>query len=52
VDDFAVRKAYGRVFGVESPKPADMAKRAEDWRPYRSVVAWYLWQSLTLPGGP
>jgi 3-methyladenine DNA glycosylase/8-oxoguanine DNA glycosylase len=48
VDDFAVRKAYGQVFGQESPKPQEMTQRAEPWRPYRSVVAWYLWRSLEL----
>jgi len=46
VDDFAVRKAFGQVFGLENPKPRDMDARAEAWRPYRSVVAWYLWRSL------
>ena len=48
VDDFAVKKAYGQVFGLEAPKPKEMAQRAEAWRPYRSVVAWYLWRSLAL----
>ncbi|MCL1908754.1 MAG: hypothetical protein FWG12_05235 [Holophagaceae bacterium] len=46
VDDFAVRKSYGLHFGIEKPKPAEMKTRAEAWRPWRSVVARYLWQSL------
>jgi 3-methyladenine DNA glycosylase/8-oxoguanine DNA glycosylase len=46
VDDFAVRKAFGQVFGQEMPKPKELAQKAEAWRPYRSVVAWYLWRSL------
>jgi len=49
VDDFAVRKAFGQVFGLESPKARDLADPAEAWRPYRSVVAWYLWRSLVTP---
>jgi 3-methyladenine DNA glycosylase/8-oxoguanine DNA glycosylase len=44
--DFAVRKAYGMLFGIEYPKPAQMEQRAESWRPWRSVVARYLWASL------
>jgi 3-methyladenine DNA glycosylase/8-oxoguanine DNA glycosylase len=46
VDDFAIRRAYGALFGIKDPKPAEMTKRAEAWRPWRSVVARYLWMSL------
>ncbi len=46
VDDFAVRKAYGLLLGIDKPQPREMRERAEAWRPYRSVVAWYLWRSL------
>jgi DNA-3-methyladenine glycosylase II len=46
--DFAVRKAYGLLLGIEDPKPAEMEQRAASWRPWRSVVARYLWASLEL----
>lgn len=46
VDDFAVRKAYGLLFGIADPKPKEMRERAEAWRPWRTVAAWYLWRSL------
>ena len=46
VDDFAVRKAFGKLLGIAAPKLAEMRARAERWRPWRSVVARYLWQSL------
>jgi DNA-3-methyladenine glycosylase II len=46
VDDFAVRKAYGLLFGIAEPKPKEMLARAEAWRPWRTVAAWYLWRSL------
>jgi len=46
VGDFAIRKAYGNLLGINEPKPAEMRTRAEVWRPYRSVVARYLWKSL------
>ena len=48
--DFAVRKAFGELVGLEKPPLQLMRERAEAWRPYRTVVAWYLWRSLTLPG--
>jgi DNA-3-methyladenine glycosylase II len=48
IDDFAVRKAYGLLFGIQKPKPAEMRARAEAWRPWRSVVARYLWRSLDM----
>ncbi|MBI4913092.1 MAG: DNA-3-methyladenine glycosylase 2 family protein [Acidobacteria bacterium] len=46
VDDFAVRKAYGLLLGIEQPKPREMDARAEAWRPWRTLAAWYLWRSL------
>jgi DNA-3-methyladenine glycosylase II len=46
VDDYAVRKAYGLLFGIPEPKPKEMQARAEAWRPWRTVAAWYLWRSL------
>lgn len=48
VDDYAVRKAYGQLFGIADPKPKEMHARAEAWRPWRTVAAWYLWRSLEL----
>ncbi len=44
VDDFAVRTAYGDIFGIDKVDLREMRQRAEQWRPYRSVVAWYLWR--------
>ncbi len=48
VDDYAVRKAYGLLFGIAEPQPKEMRARAEAWRPWRTVAAWYLWRSLEL----
>jgi len=39
----AMRKAYGLA---EPPKPDEMEKLANAWRPYCSVASWYLWRSL------
>ena len=47
VDDLGIQQAMTRLFGItETGK--DMKKRmielAEDWRPYRTVAARYLWK--------
>jgi hypothetical protein len=46
VGDFAVRAGVRDLFGLaDLPKPTEMERVAEPWRPYRSVAAWYLWRS-------
>jgi methylated-DNA-[protein]-cysteine S-methyltransferase len=50
--DFGIRKAFAKLFpsrrgrhdGLASP--AEVARRGERWRPYRSVASWYLWRAL------
>ena len=39
----AVKKAYHLA---EMPKPLEVARIAEKWRPFCSVASWYLWRSL------
>ncbi len=47
VDDYGVRKGFALTFEKRVlPGPADIAKRAERWRPYRSVASWYMWRAL------
>jgi 3-methyladenine DNA glycosylase/8-oxoguanine DNA glycosylase len=52
LSDYGIRKGFARVFrrrGVSDdalPSPADVARRGERWRPYRSVASWYLWRAL------
>jgi DNA-3-methyladenine glycosylase II len=47
VGDLGVRAAMQRAYGLaELPKPAEMQRIAESWRPYCSVASWYLWRSL------
>lgn len=58
VDDYGVRKGFALTFGklkptdkvtpADLPKPAEMIKRAERWRPWRSVASWYLWRACDL----
>jgi DNA-3-methyladenine glycosylase II len=47
--DLGVRKGFGVTFrSGPRPEPAVMLRRAERWRPYRSVASWYLWRALEL----
>ena len=46
-DDLGVRRAVQIQFGLKDlPNTAQLTELAEPWRPYRSIAAWYLWQSL------
>jgi 3-methyladenine DNA glycosylase/8-oxoguanine DNA glycosylase len=47
--DLGVRKGFALTLGKRKlPEPGAMSRRAERWRPYRSVASWYLWRSLEL----
>jgi DNA-3-methyladenine glycosylase II len=49
VDDLGVRSAIRKLYGLDAlPKRQMTEQIGQKWKPYRSVVAWYLWQSLTL----
>jgi len=48
--DYGVRKGFQRTFRTRGlPTPAQVLKRGERWRPYRSIASWYLWRSLEKP---
>ncbi len=50
VDDYGVRKGFAKTFGKRKlPKPKQLMKFGEKWRPYRSVAAWYFWRALDAP---
>lgn len=45
VDDFGVRKGFQRAYRMRRlPAAVTIKRRAERWRPYRSVASWYLWR--------
>ena len=49
-DDLGLVKAAQKLYGLrQRPTRKKLLKMAEAWRPYRSVAAWYLWRSLSLP---
>jgi DNA-3-methyladenine glycosylase II len=59
--DYGVRKGFALTFGKlkpadkvtpsDLPKPDVMEKRAERWRPWRSIASWYLWRACDLASG-
>ena len=51
VDDYGVRKGFAKTFGRRKlPKPKQLMKFGEKWRPHRSVAAWYFWRALDNDG--
>lgn len=45
VDDFGVREGYRALKSLQqAPRPRELARIGEAWRPYRSIAAWYLWR--------
>jgi len=46
VDDLGLRKGVQKLFSLpEIPKPKEVEKLGEKWKPYRTIVTWYLWKS-------
>jgi len=41
----AIKKAYRKR---QLPKPKQILKLSEKWKPYRSVACWYLWRSVEI----
>ena len=44
--NMAICKAYGKR---KIPKPKQILKFSEKWKPYRSLACWYLWRSVEKP---
>jgi DNA-3-methyladenine glycosylase II len=46
VDDLGLRKGVQILFSLsEIPKPKEVEKLGERWKPYRTIATWYLWKS-------
>ena len=47
VDDLGLRKGVQKAFSLpDIPKPKEVEKIGQRWKPYRTIVTWYLWKSL------
>jgi DNA-3-methyladenine glycosylase II len=48
--DLGINMAICRLYGKRKiPKPKQILKFAEKWKPYRSLACWYLWRSVDQP---
>lgn len=46
VDDLGLRKGVQMLFSLpETPKPREVERLGERWKPYRTIATWYLWKS-------
>lgn len=53
VADFGIKKGFARLYHPkkkrdEMPDVEKMVKRAERWRPFRTIASWYLWRATEL----
>ena len=49
MDDLGIRKAVALTYGLpDMPDSKELDALGEQWRPYRTVATWYLWQALEL----
>ncbi len=51
IHDLGVQKGYALTYGKKiMPKPKELAKFGERWRPYRTVASWYMWRACQRAG--
>jgi DNA-3-methyladenine glycosylase II len=49
--DLAIRRGYGLAWGIPTPTPRQLDLLGEQYRPYRTILAWYSWRAARLYGG-
>ena len=51
IHDLGVKKGWSVVYGKKRmPKPKELLKFGERWRPYRTVASWYMWRAFEAAG--
>jgi 3-methyladenine DNA glycosylase/8-oxoguanine DNA glycosylase len=51
IHDLGVLKGWSVVYGKKhKPKPKELLKFGEQWRPYRTVASWYMWRAFERAG--
>jgi 3-methyladenine DNA glycosylase/8-oxoguanine DNA glycosylase len=51
IHDYGVQKGWAITYRKKfMPKPKDLLKFGERWRPYRTVASWYMWRAVHLAG--
>jgi 3-methyladenine DNA glycosylase/8-oxoguanine DNA glycosylase len=51
IHDYGVQKGFAIAYRKRRiPKPKELAKFGERWKPYRTVASWFLWRAVQLAG--
>ena len=51
IHDLGVKKGWSVAYGQKHmPKPQELLKFGERWRPYRTVASWYMWRAFERAG--
>lgn len=51
IHDYGVQKGFALTYDKRKiPKPRELAKFGERWRPYRTVASWYMWRAVESAG--
>jgi 3-methyladenine DNA glycosylase/8-oxoguanine DNA glycosylase len=51
IHDYGVQKGFALTYRKKAiPKPRELAKFGERWRPYRTLASWYMWRAVQLAG--
>lgn len=51
IHDYGVQKGFALTYAKKKiPKPRELAKFGERWRPYRTVASWYMWRAVEAAG--
>lgn len=51
IHDYGVQKGYALTYRKRRiPKPRELAKFGERWKPYRTVASWFMWRAVEHAG--
>ena len=51
IHDLGVKKGWSVAYGKKyMPKPQELLRFGERWRPYRTVASWYMWRAFERAG--
>lgn len=51
IHDYGVQKGFALTYRKRRiPKPKELAKFGERWRPFRTVASWYMWRAVDVAG--
>ena len=46
IGDIALKRAIAEIYNIDKSDDKSIIAISETWKPYRSVVCWYLWEHL------